>query len=101
MPTKSKDTPGKEEKQDWYKKLRILAAGDIHGDTSLADFNCFWRSVFYHVYREIKTALKIFHNQRQCTSVNVPLGLLTHSTHLALPSSSTAQIGVSPVHAKS
>ena len=27
----------KEEKQDLHKKLRILAAGDIHGDTSLAE----------------------------------------------------------------
>jgi len=36
MEKKSKEV-AKEEKQDFHKKLRILAAGDIHGDTSLAE----------------------------------------------------------------
>ncbi len=36
MTNKSKESD-KEEKQDLHKKLRILAAGDIHGDTSLAE----------------------------------------------------------------
>ena len=36
MEKKSKENK-KEEKQDLHKKLRILAAGDIHGDTSLAE----------------------------------------------------------------
>ena len=36
MEKKSKEAT-KEEKQDLHKKLRILAAGDIHGDTSLAE----------------------------------------------------------------
>lgn len=36
MGKKSKEA-AKEEKQDLHKKLRILAAGDIHGDTSLAE----------------------------------------------------------------
>ena len=36
MEKKSKETT-KEEKHDLHKKLRILAAGDIHGDTSLAE----------------------------------------------------------------
>ncbi|MBI2523352.1 metallophosphoesterase [Candidatus Woesearchaeota archaeon] len=36
MEKKSKEE-AKEEKQDLHKKLKILAAGDIHGDTSLAE----------------------------------------------------------------
>ncbi|MEK6876465.1 MAG: metallophosphoesterase [Nanoarchaeota archaeon] len=36
MEKKSKEM-AKEQKQDLHKKLRILAAGDIHGDTSLAE----------------------------------------------------------------
>ena len=33
----NKEQESKKEKQDLHKKLRILAAGDIHGDTSLAE----------------------------------------------------------------
>ncbi len=34
---KPKEQKKQEEKQDLHKKLRILAAGDIHGDTTLAE----------------------------------------------------------------
>ncbi len=37
MKTKEKKQDKKEEKQSLHKKLRILAAGDIHGDTGLAE----------------------------------------------------------------